>query len=81
MASMSFSGGKQMVRPPQRGIFPLDHEAECKPMVQVCHLNRFGSEKYANDTGETFDLVIGNAFFYECLLTLFFFCPLSLLSS
>ena len=32
---MSFSGGKQMVRPPQRGIFPLDHDAECKPMVQV----------------------------------------------
>ncbi|CAB9523780.1 oxidase assembly protein COX19 [Seminavis robusta] len=34
MASMSFSSGKQVVRPPQRGIFPLDHYAECKPLVQ-----------------------------------------------
>ena len=45
MASMSFSGGKQMVRPPQRGIFPLDHEAECKPMVQVSHCI-FGGESF-----------------------------------
>jgi cytochrome c oxidase assembly protein subunit 19 len=24
---------KQVVRPPQRGIFPLDHYAECKPSM------------------------------------------------
>lgn len=31
---MSFSGGKQFVKPPQRGVFPLDHDSECKqPML------------------------------------------------
>eukprot|EP01083_Nonionella_stella_P057531 150977_1 len=30
MASMNFSSNKQFVKPPQRGIFPLDHESECK---------------------------------------------------
>ena len=35
MASMNFSSGKQFVKPPQRGIFPLDHDAECKPKMQV----------------------------------------------
>uniref|UniRef100_A0A6U0LMW1 CHCH domain-containing protein n=1 Tax=Minutocellus polymorphus TaxID=265543 RepID=A0A6U0LMW1_9STRA len=34
MASMNFSSGKQFVKPPQRGIFPLDHDAECKPKMQ-----------------------------------------------
>jgi|AntRauTorckE5430_2_1112549.scaffolds.fasta_scaffold06206_2 cytochrome c oxidase assembly protein subunit 19 len=28
---MNFSSSKQFVRPPQRGIFPLDHFSECKP--------------------------------------------------
>ena len=32
---MNFSSGKQFVKPPQRGIFPLDHDAECKPKMQV----------------------------------------------
>jgi len=28
---MNFSGQqKQLVKPPQRGIFPLDHDGECK---------------------------------------------------
>lgn len=31
---MNFSGAKQTVRPPQRGIFPLDHDAECKPFME-----------------------------------------------
>ena len=35
MASMNFSAGKQFVKPPQRGIFPLDHDAECKPKMKV----------------------------------------------
>ena len=38
MASMNFSSGKQFVKPPQRGIFPLDHDAECKPKMQVSYL-------------------------------------------
>lgn len=35
MASMNFSAGKQFVKPPQRGIFPLDHDAECKTKMKV----------------------------------------------
>ena len=31
---MNFSAQKQFVRPPQRGIFPLDHYAECKPFMK-----------------------------------------------
>mmetsp|Transcript_7249 Transcript_7249/g.14318 ORF Transcript_7249/g.14318 Transcript_7249/m.14318 type:complete len:116 (-) Transcript_7249:476-823(-) len=34
MASMNFSAGKQFVKPPQRGIFPLDHDAECKTKMK-----------------------------------------------
>jgi hypothetical protein len=33
--SMNFSTSKQFVKPPQRGIFPLDHDAECKPYMEV----------------------------------------------
>jgi cytochrome c oxidase assembly protein subunit 19 len=28
------AGSKQVVRPPQRGIFPLDHLAECQSQMQ-----------------------------------------------
>ena len=35
MSSMNFSSAKQSVKPPQRGIFPLDHYAECKPFMEV----------------------------------------------
>lgn len=35
MSSMNFSSAKQSVKPPQRGIFPLDHDAECKPFMKV----------------------------------------------
>lgn len=31
---MNFSTSKQFLRPPQRGIFPLDHDAECKPFME-----------------------------------------------
>eukprot|EP00562_Extubocellulus_spinifer_P002054 CAMPEP_0178478972 /NCGR_PEP_ID=MMETSP0696-20121128/4939_1 /TAXON_ID=265572 /ORGANISM="Extubocellulus spinifer, Strain CCMP396" /LENGTH=110 /DNA_ID=CAMNT_0020106365 /DNA_START=209 /DNA_END=538 /DNA_ORIENTATION=- len=31
---MNFSAGKQFVKPPQRGIFPLDHDAECKTKMK-----------------------------------------------
>mmetsp|Transcript_21137 Transcript_21137/g.50236 ORF Transcript_21137/g.50236 Transcript_21137/m.50236 type:complete len:164 (+) Transcript_21137:2341-2832(+) len=34
MSSMNFSTSKQFVKPPQRGIFPLDHDAECKPYME-----------------------------------------------
>lgn len=30
MSSMNFSSAKQTIKPPQRGIFPLDHDSECK---------------------------------------------------
>jgi len=31
---MNFSSSKQVVKPPQRGIFPLDHDSECRPPMQ-----------------------------------------------
>ena len=34
MSSMNFSSSKQYVRPPQRGVFQLDHDAECKPFIE-----------------------------------------------
>lgn len=35
MSSRSMGAGQQVVRPPQRGIFPLDHERSCSaPMEQ-----------------------------------------------
>eukprot|EP00980_Cylindrotheca_fusiformis_P010128 scaffold2253_cov119-Cylindrotheca_fusiformis.AAC.3 len=35
MSSMNFSTSKQFVRPPQRGIFPLDHDADCRPYMET----------------------------------------------
>ena len=36
MSSMSMSSGKQsVVRPPQRGIFPLDHYGDCQAPMQA----------------------------------------------
>lgn len=35
MSSRSMGAGSQVVRPPQRGIFPLDHGAECRGTMQV----------------------------------------------
>ena len=36
MSASSMGGGsKQVVRPPQRGIFPLDHFAECKRSMEL----------------------------------------------
>jgi len=31
---MNFSSSKQTIKPPQRGIFPLDHESECKDYMK-----------------------------------------------
>ena len=31
---MNFSTKKQVVKPPQRGIFPLDHDSECKSYME-----------------------------------------------
>ena len=41
-SNMNFSGSKQTIKPPQRGIFPLDHDSECKPYMEV----RFGKEHH-----------------------------------
>jgi cytochrome c oxidase assembly protein subunit 19 len=35
MSSTSMGRSKQVVQPPQRGIFPLDHMAECKAHMQA----------------------------------------------
>lgn len=40
MSSMNFSSSKQNIKPPQRGIFPLDHDSECKPHMQVRWLKK-----------------------------------------
>lgn len=32
---MSMGSSKQVIRPPQRGIFPLDHMAECTNKMQA----------------------------------------------
>lgn len=34
MSSSSMGASKQVVRPPQRGIFPLDHYSECRPKME-----------------------------------------------
>jgi len=35
MSSMSMGNTKQVVRPPQRGIFPLDHFRDCKEPMEL----------------------------------------------
>ena len=35
MSAMNFSTSKQYVKPPQRGVFPLDHDDECKPFIKA----------------------------------------------
>lgn len=35
MSSRSMGAGKQVVQPPQRGIFPLDHGAECRETMEI----------------------------------------------
>ena len=35
MSSRSMGAGKQVVNPPQRGIFPLDHGAECRHTMET----------------------------------------------
>jgi cytochrome c oxidase assembly protein subunit 19 len=30
----NFSAQKQVIKPPQRGIFPLDHDSECRPSME-----------------------------------------------
>jgi hypothetical protein len=40
---MNFSSSKQFVRPPQRGIFPLDHFADCRPYMEVSRILRLGT--------------------------------------
>ena len=34
MSSRSMGSGMQVVKPPQRGIFPLDHMAECRNAME-----------------------------------------------
>jgi len=35
MSSISMGASKQVVRPPQRGIFPLDHMSECRDPMEL----------------------------------------------
>lgn len=30
----AFGASRVQVRPPERGVFPLDHDSECKPRMQ-----------------------------------------------
>jgi hypothetical protein len=30
-----FGGSRVSVQPPERGVFPLDHEGECKDQMKV----------------------------------------------
>ena len=49
MSSMNFSTAKQVVKPPQRGIFPLDHDAECRSKMEVgksAEVHRMYSESF-----------------------------------
>lgn len=44
----NFSAGKSVVKPPQRGIFPLDHDGECKTRMKdfVLCLNRSDNDHH-----------------------------------
>lgn len=35
MSSRSMGAGMQVIRPPQRGIFPLDHMGECRENMEL----------------------------------------------
>ena len=55
MSSMNFSSAKQSVKPPQRGIFPLDHYAECKPFMEVRTYFYFCRNNVLKDTYDSSD--------------------------
>jgi hypothetical protein len=44
--AMNFTASKQYVNPPQRGIFPLDHDAECKKPMEVGHISTSINEEF-----------------------------------
>lgn len=51
MSTFGGPGGRQIVSkpiPPQRGSFPLDHEAECQPIMKE-YLKCLRSHKGLND--------------------------------
>ena len=31
----AFGGSRVVTLPPEKGVFPLDHEGECKPMMKI----------------------------------------------
>jgi len=31
----SFGGQRNVIKPPERGVFALDHDGECKPYMKV----------------------------------------------
>jgi hypothetical protein len=65
---MNFSTSKQYVRPPQRGIFPLDHDAECRPFMEVGQSQCFGHEQWsANFNLEKLELE-GRGWFWSKML-------------
>ena len=63
--SANFSTSKQYVRPPQRGIFPLDHDADCRSNMEV----RGGCEKRRTRERHKRD-----GSFYESQTILCFYC-------
>jgi hypothetical protein len=34
-SAMAFGAGRQQLKPPERGVFALDHDGECKDSMQV----------------------------------------------
>mmetsp|Transcript_3555 Transcript_3555/g.5287 ORF Transcript_3555/g.5287 Transcript_3555/m.5287 type:complete len:113 (+) Transcript_3555:45-383(+) len=46
--SNNFSSQKQFVKPPQRGIFPLDHDSECRSNMEkyLCCLTESDNDHY-----------------------------------
>ena len=58
MSSMNFSTAKQVVKPPQRGIFPLDHDAECRSKMEVgksAEVHRMYSESFLEYMAQAWD--------------------------
>lgn len=41
----AFGGVRNQIRPPERGIFPLDHDGECKEKMRI-YLNCLKSNQY-----------------------------------
>jgi hypothetical protein len=52
-----FGAGRIEVKPPERGIFPLDHDAECKPFVKEfleCLKNNKNDHFYCRESSKAY---------------------------